>query len=64
MSDRADVAGRGRPVSLVARADGWTIATADGADACQIEQTVAVTPHGSRVLSQSLTQRETGRVAT
>lgn len=59
-SARADGEGRGRPVSLLMRPDGWTVATADGADACQIEQTVAVTDGGSRVL----TLRETGRLAT
>jgi len=59
-SARADGVGRGRPVWLVARADGWTIATADGADACQIEHTVAVVEGGVRVL----TRRETGARAT
>ncbi len=36
---------------IVARGDGWTIATADGALSAQFEHTVAITPEGPRVLT-------------
>ena len=38
-------------VEVWVRDDGWTVATRDGADACQVEQTVAVVPGGVRVLT-------------
>lgn len=37
--------------ALVGGADGWTVTTADGSDACQIEHTVAMTRAGVRVLT-------------
>lgn len=40
-------------VALVTRPDGWTVATADGSDACQIEHTVAVVRGGVRVLTRA-----------
>lgn len=43
-------------VGVAVREDGWTVATADGSDACQVEETVAVVRGGVRVL----TSRETG----
>lgn len=50
------VAGRGavdQPTPPVAiRSDGWTVATTDGSDACQHEETVAVVRGGCRVLTR------------
>jgi methionyl aminopeptidase len=45
---------------LVTRPDGWTIASGDGSEACQFEQTVAVLRAGVAVLTRT-GGRETGR---
>jgi len=41
------------PACLTTRIDGWTVATTDGSEACQIEETVAVVRGGVRVLTSS-----------